>query len=159
MKIDISNRQRGLAVDRQRLTALTKHLMQRADGADPARRWAQTVLVLVDDARIRAINRRVFGKDEVTDVISICYPPVPGEEGGFAAEIVVNVQRAAAQAASHGRWSTNRELALYIAHGCDHCAGADDNTPRKRRRMRRRELRWLQEASERQLLGALTRQP
>lgn len=131
--------------------------MHRAAGADAAKRWDHVVLILVNDAQIRAINSRVFGRNELTDVISMCYPPMPGEEDGLAAEIVVNVEHAALQAARHGRWSTDREMALYIAHGCDHCTGADDNMPNERRRMRRRELRWLRDAFRQRLLGRLTR--
>ena len=40
------------------------------------------------------------------------------------------------------------ELALYIAHGCDHLAGEDDTTPAQRQRMRKRELRWLREVQK-----------
>ena len=41
--------------------------------------------------------------------------------------------------------TADRELALYLAHGCDHLTGADDATPAGRARMRRRELGWLRE--------------
>jgi len=49
----------------------------------------------------------------------------------------------------------DRELALYLAHGCDHLAGADDATPRQRAAMRRRELRWLRAAAHADLLMGL----
>ena len=37
-------------------------------------------------------------------------------------------------------------LQRLLAHACDHLSGADDADPHARRRMRRRELRWLQKA-------------
>ena len=44
---------------------------------------------------------------------------------------------------------------VVIAHGIDHLSGADDATPRERRRMHRRELRWLERAHQLGLLGTL----
>jgi ssRNA-specific RNase YbeY (16S rRNA maturation enzyme) len=67
-------------------------------------------------------------------------------------EIVVNVERAAEAGPGHwprtrgDRSAIARELALYIAHGCDHLCGADDASRVDRLRMRRRELRWLRAA-------------
>ena len=43
-------------------------------------------------------------------------------------------------------WGASSELGLYIAHGCDHLSGAEDYDRPGRERMRRRELRWLQQA-------------
>ncbi len=79
------------------------------------------------------------------------YAALPGAAARPAAEIVVNVERAMAeglrQAVRRPAWSPGHELALYVAHGCDHLTGADDNDPAARRRMRRRELRWLRAAA------------
>jgi len=47
------------------------------------------------------------------------------------------------------------ELALYLAHGCDHLSGANDRTLRERRRMRRRELLWLAQARRNGLMAGL----
>ena len=110
-------------------------------------------LILTGDDGIRCINAGVFGRDSVTDVITCSYDPVPGVEPDAEAELVVNVQRAVARA--RPGWPASRELALYIAHGCDHLTGADDATPDAAARMRRRELRWLREADARGLLEDL----
>jgi ssRNA-specific RNase YbeY (16S rRNA maturation enzyme) len=65
----------------------------------------------------------------------------------------VNAQRALAV----GRRGpgVERELALYIAHGLQHLAGASDRTPALRARMRKRELAWLKQAEKKGLLKAL----
>ena len=42
-------------------------------------------------------------------------------------------------------WSVDKELALYIAHGCDHLTDAEDSSEEGFRSMRSRELAWLDE--------------
>ncbi len=104
-------------------------------------------MVLVDDGASREINRAHLGHDYATDVISFSFDPIPGDtECGSCGEIVVNVEQAERLGHRYGGFA--RELALYIAHGCDHLSGEDDKTPAQRQRMRRRELRWLKEANQ-----------
>jgi ssRNA-specific RNase YbeY (16S rRNA maturation enzyme) len=82
-----------------------------------------------------------FGIRVQTDVISQAYLPIPGVSGPTA-ELVINLQRAI-ELGSRRPGGPTAELALYLAHGIDHLAGHDDDTPAARRSMRRRELRWL----------------
>ena len=107
-------------------------------------------MLLMDNAGIKRVNRALFGRHEVTDVISQRYDPMPGLDGRHGGEVFVNVQRAAERAASirskaRGRsgkpraWDESRELALYIAHGCNHLTGAEDAEAAGRSRMRRRD--------------------
>lgn len=100
---------------------------------------------------METVHRRCFSRDGTTDVISLRYEPVPGEEEAVTGEVFVNVDLAA-QAAQFGR---GRELALYIAHGIDHLAGETDEDSRGRARMRRRELRWLRKAGAADFLEGL----
>jgi len=69
--------------------------------------------------------------------------PLPGDPVGMRGELLVHVERAWQVGSRRRGWSASRELALYIAHGCDHLNDAEDATPAGRQRMRRRELRWL----------------
>jgi rRNA maturation RNase YbeY len=108
----------------------------------------------MDDVGMRDVKARFFGQREPTDVIAFTYAPLPGEPPRRShGEILVNVERALARTSR--RRSAGRELALYLAHGCDHLAGADDRTGRGRRAMRRRELRWVQAGHRLGLLTAL----
>jgi rRNA maturation RNase YbeY len=91
--------------------------------------------------------------DGPTDVITQRYTPIPGESAGLIGELFVNVERAHQAAPRRTGWSPDHELALYLAHGCDHLTGADDTTPRERARMRRRELAWLRKVSPRRLFA------
>jgi len=82
-----------------------------------------------------------FGVRAQTDVVSQSYRAVPGA-GAASAELVLNAERARAE--GRGRpGGPARELALYLAHGLDHLSGRDDDTPARRRAMRRRETAWL----------------
>ena len=109
-------------------------------------------MVLTDNEDIRSVGRRHLDSDEVTDVISYTFHALPGEAGGATGEVIVNVERAVdegerlASSRAHADWSPSKELALYIAHGCDHLSGASDATLPAHRSMRRRELGWLREA-------------
>ncbi|MDE0838330.1 MAG: rRNA maturation RNase YbeY [Kiritimatiellae bacterium] len=112
--------------------------------------FTEITLVLTDDSGIRDVHQRCFGQDSTTDVISLNYDAIPGEAGGRSGELFVNLVCAWQNARK--TWAPSQELALYIAHGCDHLAGATDDTSAGRQTMRRRELRWLREAAQLGLL-------
>lgn len=85
-----------------------------------------------------------FGVRVQTDVVAQSYAAVPGVCAATA-ELVLNAERARAEGRVRAGGPA-RELALYLAHGLDHLAGADDDTPARRRAMRRRETAWLDAA-------------
>jgi probable rRNA maturation factor len=128
--------------------------MQRAQTRDPETQWGEVVVTLTDDDQIAEIKDRVFNRAEVTDVIALRYDPVPGIEPCTTAELFINVHRATLCTRRQG-WNPSRELALYIAHGCDHLTGGVDDTEAEQRTMRRRELRWLREAPQGKLSDLL----
>ena len=141
----IINSQSRWQADEPKLRALLDHLLERAGGPAKASRPSDLTVILMDDAGITGINQALLDHEGPTDVITVRYDAIPGEEQpGDVAELYVNVERAV-QLARRG-WPAGRELALYLAHGCDHLAGEDDATPDQKMRMRRREMRWLREA-------------
>ncbi len=109
-------------------------------------------MVLVDDDVMRQINRTSRDRDAVTDVISFAYAPAPGMSTD-AGEVIVNVEQAVREGPQHE--GIPHELALYMAHGCHHLAGATDDTPHRRRHMRRVEESWIREAAQRNLIERL----
>jgi rRNA maturation RNase YbeY len=129
--------------------------MSKVQRLAPDRRWNELIVVLTDDAGIQPVNAQHLDSSEVTDVISFCYDPIPGENAGLTGEIIVNAQRAAERGAGSRHWNALSELALYVAHGCDHLADESDYDTESRMRMRRRELRWLREARTKGLLEPL----
>jgi probable rRNA maturation factor len=151
VSVTLSDRQNVRRVNQERMRRLADYLMEQAARKEPRVEWRNVSLVLTDDIGIRRINRQFLGRDEATDVISFCYSRQPGEPRRWrSGEVFVNV--ACADLGGPG-WGTERELALYIAHGCDHLTGGRDNTREARLRMRRRELRWLRLAERINLIA------
>ena len=144
MKTSLHNQQKKVPLCLKSVRRLTRWLAAEAATRSPAR-WHEASVVLTDDAGITPLNRRFFGKDHPTDVISFALDTLPGEAAGLRGEIFVNVERA--RLVGRRPDASSRELALYIAHGFNHLSGATDHTARERAAMRRRELAWLRRAA------------
>lgn len=121
--------------------------MTRTRKLDPQTTWGEIMVILTNDQQIADIKERVFQRPEITDVIALRYDPLPGVEDLTSAELFINLERAA-QCKQRKAWGASKELALYLAHGCDHLAGSTDDTLEEQTCMRRRELRWLREADK-----------
>lgn len=150
MIIHIVNHQQIRKPNAGKLKTALKFFLSKAA---PKSRWKELALALTDDKGIRKIKRQFFDIDCVTDVISFSLQPQPADGDHRLAEIVVNVERACLEGKK--RRGVAHEFALYLAHGCDHLAGHGDRTTRGRKNMRRRELRWLNEAVTLNLLSGL----
>lgn len=111
-------------------------------------------LVWLNDDGIRTLNHAHFGRDRITDVISFCYPPIPGV-AGHTGELFINLD----QAWNEGRLRAgpDDELARYIAHGLHHLTGAEDDTPVRKRRMLAMEAAWVRAAAAAGLVKGLLR--
>ena len=105
-------------------------------------------VILQDDAFSAEVHEAINGAKGPTDVITQRYDAMPGETEGVYGELYVNVDQAIRVAPKRRGWSPAKELLLYVAHGMDHLSGADDLKPRDYDRMRRRELRWLNESEK-----------
>ncbi len=92
-------------------------------------------LLLTDDDEIRGLNAEFRGFDEPTDVLAF---PVGGPcAEAHLGDVVVSVERAAAQAGSRGV-SLDAELELLVVHGTLHLLGYDHDEAEAARRMRAR---------------------
>ena len=105
-------------------------------------------VILQDDAFSAEVHEAINGAKGPTDVITQRYDAMPGEAEGVYGELYVNTDQALRVAPKRRGWSPAKELLLYVAHGMDHLSGADDLKPRDYDRMRRRELRWLDESEK-----------
>lgn len=144
MKIAINNRQKLYRTNSKTIKALTKLILLQAARIDPEMKWEDVAVVLTDNSGIEKLNGLYLGKHDTTDVLSFRYDALPGQGGGgYTGEVIVNVERAVEYGKRKGRTGASRELALYIAHGCDHLYGSVDYNDTDRRKMRRRELAWL----------------
>jgi len=111
------------------------------------------VLILTNDAGITQLNAEYFGKNRPTDVISFRYDPIPGESNQWSGDLIVNLDRVIQEGPL--RKGIDHELALYIAHGFDHLAGSEDDTPEKRAIMHQTEEKWIQQATQEKALDSL----
>lgn len=102
---------------------------------------------LMTSQRIRALNRRYFGKDRATDVIA--FPggesdfPVTGSQMRHLGDIAISVDRARVNARSYSE-SFSRELARYVIHGLLHLSGETDTTRVARKKMKDKENKLLE---------------
>jgi len=133
-------------VNPDRIRALLRFLMDQACQLDPDRRWAEVSLTVLDDPAITQLKGQWFDRFVTTDVITFTSPPVV-KSSGWTGEILVNAPQAVREG---GRRKTGVqfELALYIAHGCDHLMDQSDRTAAGRKRMRQRECEWLRLAEK-----------
>lgn len=102
------------------------------------KRDGQLDLVLIDDKKMRSLNKEYRKKDSPTDVISFAYLEVTdyGKEPGdiIVGDVFISVDTAKRQAVEKGH-DLKRELAILFVHGLLHCMGFDHNTDREEAEM------------------------
>ena len=133
--VEVINRQRKQRIQAERWRQFAEHVMKVIDAAD-----RDATIVFVSDAAIKKLNRQFRGKVYATDVLS--FPAraekFENENERSLGEIVISVERAAAQAKENGLTFGN-EVQQLILHGLLHLAGYDHETDRGE--MNRLELR------------------
>ncbi len=102
---------------------------------------AELSFVIINDGRIRTINRNFLRHDYVTDVITF-----PLEQKQVSAEIYINGQQAKRQAKEH-QVSVKNEMTRLVVHGTLHAIGYDDTTPTSKKRMDSIQERYVSELS------------
>ena len=102
---------------------------------------AELSFVIVNDGRIRRINKRFLKHDYVTDVITF-----PLETNGVNAEIYINSQQAQRQAKEIGI-SVKNEMTRLVVHGTLHAIGYDDSIPSSKKKMDKVQERYVAELS------------
>lgn len=135
--VTVENSQRKFKIVSAPLKKLAWALIEKANVP-----LKDVTLIIVDDEGCAPINEAAVGHHGATDVITITYPAIPGEDPGDSAEIILNAECAWKQGGGT-KPGADKELSFYLAHAFDHLAGHDDNTPAARTSMHRREWRWL----------------
>jgi probable rRNA maturation factor len=122
--IEVVNRQRRCRIVAKQWREFTEKAL-RAIGGD---KRSATIVFVSDDA-IRKLNRRFRGKSLATDVLS--FPAgtefFEEENGSHLGDVVISVERAAAQAKAN-RLSFSGEVEQLILHGLLHLCGYDHET-------------------------------
>ena len=101
--------------------------------AEDYRSRAEVSITLVDDARIRELNRKYRHVDRPTDVLS--FPTGdseedPSERAVPLGDIVISLERAYRQAAEYGH-SPEREVAFLCVHSMLHLLGYDHESSKE----------------------------
>lgn len=78
------------------------------------------VCLIADDRELRRLNLQFLGRDYPTDVLS--FPS--GNQDGVLGDLVISVERAAAQAAEFGHTRVD-EIRVLMLHGVLHLTGLD----------------------------------
>ncbi len=98
---------------------------------------ASVSIVLVNDAKIHAMNKEFLQHDYPTDIITF-----PLEEETIDGELYISLDTAARQAEEYGVSLTN-ELMRLAAHGTLHLVGYDDVSTEERKEMSRLEDTYI----------------
>jgi probable rRNA maturation factor len=137
--IEVVNRQRRRKINSKQWREFTAKAL-RAIGGDSQ---SATIVFASDDA-VRKLNRNFRGKNSATDVLS--FPaeaePFEVETESHLGDIVISVERAAAQAKANGL-SFSGEVEQLILHGLLHLCGYDHESDNGQ--MNRLELKLRQQ--------------
>jgi probable rRNA maturation factor len=104
-------------------------------------------IIIVDNEKIREINREYRNKDAVTDVISFAFEEVSDFEYSdirFLGEIYISYERCVSQAEDYGH-TVKREFCYLAVHGLLHLLGYDHMTDEDKKEMRTLEEEILSE--------------
>ncbi len=119
--VEIINRQRRRKIVAKQWREFTERALLAIGGDDRS-----ATIVFVSDDAIKKLNRRFRGKSLATDVLSF---PAEAESfevenGSHLGDVVISVERAAAQAKANGL-SFSSEIEQLILHGLLHLCGYD----------------------------------
>lgn len=123
-------------IDQSSLEDLVAHVLHSECGVG---HW-EIAIVLTTDDRLRELHRSFMGLDSVTDIVTFAYGDdqlFPEQENHLpvqGGDIVISVQRAAAQASDDG-WDTAAEIRFLVCHGVLHLLGWEDRDASQRGKM------------------------
>jgi len=98
-------------------------------------------IIIVSSQKIRALNRMYLGIDKATDVIAFWHDRRNwhvGDGAGFLGDIVISSDRASRNSREL-KTSFGDEILLYVVHGVLHLLGYRDDTPGRRKHMKKTE--------------------
>lgn len=137
IKINFIDEYRRLDFNASRLRRMLAVLCERFEIEQ-----ADISIAIVDDKKIKKVNREFLGHLSVTDVISFDLSDL--NSPGRVFELVINAQLARRQAKKR-RHQAESEFVLYIVHGFLHNVGFDDAKARDALKMHKMEDQILEE--------------
>ncbi len=103
---------------------------------------SQIEIVILDDKRIKALNRKYKKANRPTDVLSFNIGSVPFKAGTFFGVVFISSDTASRNSKAFYT-SFEEELVLYVIHGILHLFGYEDERPKDRLRMSKKQERIL----------------
>ncbi len=146
--IEIRNLQRKHRIDQGLIRDKSKAILSLCGLKD-----AELSILIVNNQRIRMLNKKYRGIDRPTDVLSfpMSTQPIPlppfykGGKGGLGTQplllgdVVLSMEKIESQAREQG-YSPHRELMALLTHGILHLIGYDhERSSQEERRMRKKE--------------------
>ncbi|MCG2720801.1 MAG: rRNA maturation RNase YbeY [Thermodesulfovibrionales bacterium] len=125
MKIYLKNQQKLIKVNHRRITNILRKTCRHL-----GLHKAELSILLVNDRRMRVLNRSFRGVDRTTDVLSFPQtdvhdqPSAPGSQHFILGDIVINLHKTERQAQEYGH-SFYDELNRLLIHGLLHLIGYD----------------------------------
>jgi len=135
VKIRVNNQQK-IKISRSKLQELIRYVLAQ-EGVNDQK--TEISVLLVDNARIRELNRKYLGHNRITDVISFRMKDGPFSKvhPEILGDVIVSVEQARSQAKKY-KHRFQEEFWLYIVHGVQHLLGYVDSTSRKAIMMNKR---------------------
>ena len=142
MIVEIANLQKHYEIKSSKIKRAVKEVLSK-EGTSSALfvrgKDARLSIALVDNSKIKELNKQYFNSDEVTDVISF---PLSNNNNLLSGEIIVSVETAV-DTAGKRNISIEGEIVLYIIHGILHLLGYDDGNEGDARVMHEEESKIL----------------
>jgi len=139
MEIAITSSQKKIRLNQKQIRAVSERILKQL------KQPSQSVLSLsfVSKYRMRALNKKYFKKNSLTDVIGLGYE---GNRSGMYEYYLGDILICPEVASDNSKIYSNplsEEIKLYVVHGMLHLLGYDDGTKESRGKMRRKEMEVL----------------
>jgi len=102
-------------------------------GTKISKKFSELSIAIVDDEKIKALNKKYLNKDRITDVLAFDY-----------GEIIICLDQAKRQA-KELNLSTEQELAILLIHGILHLAGYNDRIKKDKEKMFKQQNKTFKE--------------
>ncbi|MBU1727021.1 MAG: rRNA maturation RNase YbeY [Candidatus Omnitrophica bacterium] len=135
MKIIIRNLQKKIPISQKRIREVILKVLSRERRSKSGR----INVCFVGDKQIKLLNSRYLHKNTPTDVIAF---ELSENKKEVLADIAISTDTVERNAKIY-KTSPSRELELCVIHGVLHILGYDDNNPRNRLIMRKKEQYFL----------------
>lgn len=137
-EIHIFNDTERKPIPKVKMQRVIENVLQGEKWRDKPIESASVSVILVDDAKIHAMNQEFLQHDYPTDIITF-----PLEDDRIDGELYISIDTAIRQAKEYGVSLTN-ELMRLAAHGTLHLVGYDDVSDTERKEMSRLEDKYIQ---------------